>query len=149
MASSFSHQRNPHMEKALFDWPIVLQYDLKAKYRLISTKFFGHEVFFQPRVRLTNRKLSRARFVSVGQTSEIALFPFVCSLCIVRAFSFQGHTKTLYRKDQYATCGVCSSQPTLSNDPGKVDSIFFCYAATVLSPHRKVLIFTQRMHKPT
>ena len=26
---------------------------------------------------------------------------------------------------------------------------FFCYAATVLSPHRNILIFTQRMHKPT
>ena len=37
----------------------------------------------------------------------------------------------------------------LSNDPGEVDSSFFCYAATVLSPHRNVLIFTQRMHKPT
>jgi len=37
----------------------------------------------------------------------------------------------------------------LSNDPGKVDSNFFCYEATVLSPHRNVLIFTQRMHKPT
>ena len=37
----------------------------------------------------------------------------------------------------------------LSNDPGKVNSNFFCYAATVLSPHRNVLIFTQRMHKPT
>jgi len=37
----------------------------------------------------------------------------------------------------------------LSNDPGKVDSNFFCYAATVLSPHRNVLIFTQRLHKPT
>ena len=37
----------------------------------------------------------------------------------------------------------------LSNDPGEVESSFFCYAATVLSPHRNVLIFTQRMHKPT
>ena len=37
---------------------------------------------------------------------------------------------------------------TLSNDPGKVDSNFFGYVATVLSPHRSVLIFTQRMHKP-
>ena len=26
----------------------------------------------------------------------------------------------------------------LSNDPSKVDSNFFCYAATVLSPHRNV-----------
>ena len=38
---------------------------------------------------------------------------------------------------------------SLSNDPGEVESSFFCYAATVLSPHRNVLIFTQRMHKPT
>ena len=38
---------------------------------------------------------------------------------------------------------------SLSNDPGKVDSNFFCFAAMVLSPHRNVLIFTQRMHKPT
>ena len=37
----------------------------------------------------------------------------------------------------------------LSNDPGKVDSNLFCYAATVLFPHRNVLIFAQRMHKPT
>ena len=38
----FPAKENPKMEKALFDWPIVLQYDVKAKYRLISRKFFGH-----------------------------------------------------------------------------------------------------------
>ena len=43
----------------------------------------------------------------------------------------------------------CTVNPLLSNDPGKVDSNFFCYTATVLSPHRNVLIFTQRRHKPT
>ena len=32
----FPAKENPNMEKALFDWPIVLQYDVKAKYRLIS-----------------------------------------------------------------------------------------------------------------
>ena len=31
MDSSFPAQ-NPNMEKALLDWPIVLQYDVKAKY---------------------------------------------------------------------------------------------------------------------
>ena len=35
----FSVKENPNMEKALFDWPIVLQYDVKAKYRLITGKF--------------------------------------------------------------------------------------------------------------
>ena len=39
----FPAEQNPNMEKALFDWPIVLQYDVKEKYRLISRKFFGHE----------------------------------------------------------------------------------------------------------
>ena len=52
---------NPNMERALFDLPIVLQYDVKAKYRLISRKFSGS--FFHPNVRLTNQK-PRA-FVSV------------------------------------------------------------------------------------
>ena len=29
----FPAKENPNMEKALFDWPLVLQYDVKAKYR--------------------------------------------------------------------------------------------------------------------
>ena len=45
--SSFSLQENPNMEKALFDWPIVLQYDVRVKYRLISRKFSGMN-FFHP-----------------------------------------------------------------------------------------------------
>ena len=43
------------MEKALFDWPIVLQHDFKAMYQLISRKFSGIK-FFHPNVRLTNQK---------------------------------------------------------------------------------------------
>ena len=42
----FPSKEDPLMEKALFDWPIVLHYDVKAKYRLISRKVFGHEIFF-------------------------------------------------------------------------------------------------------
>ena len=56
-------KKNPNMENALFDWPIVLQYVVKAKYRLISRKFSSMK-FFHPSVRLTNQK-PRA-FVSVG-----------------------------------------------------------------------------------
>ena len=37
----FSSKGNPNMEKVLFDWIIVLQYDVKAKYQLISRKFSG------------------------------------------------------------------------------------------------------------
>ena len=58
----FPAKENPNMEKALFDWPIVLQYDVKAKYRLISRKFLDVK-FFHPSVRLTNQK-PRA-FVSI------------------------------------------------------------------------------------
>ena len=51
----FPAKENPSMEKALFDWPIVLQYDIKAKYRLISRKFSGMKLF-HPSVPLTNQK---------------------------------------------------------------------------------------------
>ena len=42
---SFPVKENPGTEKALFDWPIVLQYDVKAKYRLISRKLSGIKFF--------------------------------------------------------------------------------------------------------
>ena len=58
----FPTKENPNMEKALFDWPIVLQYNVKAKYRLISRMFSGIK-FIHPSVRLTNQK-PRA-FISV------------------------------------------------------------------------------------
>ena len=41
----FPAKENPNMEKALFDWPIVLQYDVKAKYRLTSRKVSGMKSF--------------------------------------------------------------------------------------------------------
>ena len=59
---SFSRQRNPNKGKALCDWPIALQYDVKAKYRMISRKFSGMK-FFHQSVRLTNQK--PRTFVSV------------------------------------------------------------------------------------
>ena len=58
----FPAKENPNMDKSLFNWPIVLQYDVKVKNRLISRKFSGMK-FFYPSVRLTNQK-PRA-FVSV------------------------------------------------------------------------------------
>ena len=47
----FPAKENPNMEKALLDWPTVLQYDIKANYLLISRKFPGMK-FFHPNVRL-------------------------------------------------------------------------------------------------
>ena len=59
----FPAKENPKMEKAFFDWPIVLQHDVKAKYRLISRKFSGMKIF-HPSVHL----------------NQIALFLFVSRL---------------------------------------------------------------------
>ena len=65
----FPAKENPNMEKALFDWPILLQYDVKT----ISRKFFGHEVFSaerslnQPKARcVCIRSINQSnRFISV------------------------------------------------------------------------------------
>ena len=43
----FPAKESPNMEKTLFDWPVVLQYEVKAKYWLISRKFSGM-TFFHP-----------------------------------------------------------------------------------------------------
>ena len=58
----FSAKENSNMEKALFDLPIVLQYNAKANYRLMSGKFSGMKSF-HPSVRLSNQK--PLAFVSV------------------------------------------------------------------------------------
>ena len=65
----FPAQENPNMEKALFDWPIVLQYDVKVRYRLVSRKFFGHEVF-QQSVQLNQPKPTRVCIRSTNQSDR-------------------------------------------------------------------------------
>ena len=51
----FPTRENPKLEQALFVWPIMLQYYMKAKYWLISRKFLGMK-FFHLSIRLTNQK---------------------------------------------------------------------------------------------
>ena len=51
----FPARENPNMEKGLLDWSIVLEYDIKPKYWLISRKFSGMK-FFLLSVHLTNQK---------------------------------------------------------------------------------------------
>ena len=84
----FSTKENPNMENELFDWPIVLQYDVKANYRSTSSSlayFFFHPSKSHPRLYPFDKPLDK----------QIALLPFefVHCFCFVRAFSFQGHTK--------------------------------------------------------
>ena len=85
MDSSFSRQKNPNMEKPLFDWPIVLQYDVKV----ISRKFFGHEVF--PAERSLNQPKTRCVCIpSVNQwngfISVRLLFLFCSRVFISRSY---------------------------------------------------------------
>ena len=86
----FPAKEDPNMEKALFDWPIMLQYDVKAEYPLISRKF-SRMKFSHPSVYLTNQK--PCAFLSVRWTNQVGALPFVCCFCFVCASSFQGHTK--------------------------------------------------------
>ena len=58
----FPAKENPKMEKALFDWPIVLQHDVKRSIGWFLESSRSME-FFHPSIRLTNQK-PRA-FVSV------------------------------------------------------------------------------------
>ena len=77
----FPAKENPNMERALFDWPMVLQYDVKVKYRLISRKFFGREVFSTERSR-NQPKATRVRFRSTNQSNRsisVRLFFLFCS----------------------------------------------------------------------
>ena len=69
----FPAKENPNMEKALFDWPIVLQYDVKAKHLLISTKFFGHEVF-SPERSLNQPNATRVCISSINQSNYSVSF---------------------------------------------------------------------------
>ena len=77
----FPAKENPNMEKALFDWPIVLQYDVKAKYRLISRKFSGMKVF-HPSVRLFNQpKATRVCIRSINQSNRSISVPLLFLFC--------------------------------------------------------------------
>ena len=86
-------KENPNMEKTLFDWPIVLQYDVKAKYRLIFGKFSGMK-FFHPSVRLTNQN---PREVCIHDEPIKCLFfrSFVVSVSF-ESFHFKVIRKSLY-----------------------------------------------------
>ena len=81
----FLTKENPNMEKALFDWPVVLKYDVKAKSRLISRKFFGQDVFSPERPKDTHictRSINQSnRYISV-----CLLFLFCSRVFISRSY---------------------------------------------------------------
>ena len=81
----FPAKENPNMEKALFDWPIVLLYDSKAKYRLISLN--------QPKAtRICIRSINQSnRFISVR-----LMFLF-CSRVFI-SWSYENRSKAMVKR---------------------------------------------------
>ena len=93
------------MEKALFDWPIVLQYDVKPKYQLISRKFSGVKSF-HPTVRLTNQKPRTFCICSTNQSNRsisVRLLFLFCS----RVFISRSYENRCNIKEK--SCTVCLS----------------------------------------
>ena len=76
----FPTKENPNMEKAVFDWPIVLQYDVKAKYQLISRKFLDMK-FFSPKRSLNRPKAARVCIHSINQSNLSISVCFVFRFC--------------------------------------------------------------------
>ena len=97
----FPAKENPNMEKALFDWLIVLQNDVKAKYRLISRKFSGMKVF-HPSVRFTNQKPHA--FVSVRYQSNrsisVSLLFLFCSPVFI-SMSYEKRSTVLRQSQEW------------------------------------------------
>ena len=83
----FSVKENPNMEKALFDWPILLQYDVKAKYRFISS---SRASSFSPERPLNQPKATRFTIRSINQSNRFnsvrLLFLFRSSVFISRSY---------------------------------------------------------------
>ena len=76
----FPAKENTNMEKALFDWPIVLQYDVKAKYPLIFTRAFAEPTKRHSRLYPFDKPIK-------SLYSRSLVFMFCCT------FSIQSHKK--------------------------------------------------------
>ena len=93
----FPAKEDPDLEKALFDGPIVLQYDVKAKYRLISRKFSDMQ-FFLPERSLNQPTATRVCIRSINQSNRLIsvrlLFLFCSRFFISRSSEncYQGST---------------------------------------------------------
>ena len=90
----FPATENPNVKKALFDWPNVLQYDVKAKYRWISRKFLGMK-FLQPERSLNNQ--TKATSVCIPSTNQsnrsisVRLLFLFCS-CVFISRSYENRS---------------------------------------------------------
>ena len=88
----FPAKENPNMEKALFDWPIVLQYDVKAKYGWFLGTFRAWSFFTRAFAEPTK---SHARLCPFEKPIKSLYFRwFVVSVLLAR-FQFKVIPKSL------------------------------------------------------
>ena len=127
------------MEKTLFDWPIVLQYDVKAKYPLISGKFSGMK-YFHPSVRLTNQKL-RALYPFDKPIKLLYFRSFVVSVLFAR-FHFKIIRKSLLlSRHCLPVLAPIYSLPCYSNTCLHCTKVWHAFVARNLSDMRRTLHF--------
>ena len=90
----FPAKENPNMEKALFDEPIVLQYDVKANYRLISRKFSSMK-FFSAERSLKQPKATRVCIRSINQSNRSISARFLFLFCsrVFTSRSYENRSK--------------------------------------------------------
>ena len=91
MKRSKHAKENPNLEKALLDWPIVLQYDVKAKNRLISRKFSVMK-FFHPTV-----CKRQARLCPLDEPIISLYFRSFLGSVLFARFHFKVKRKSLYQ----------------------------------------------------
>ena len=120
------------MEKALFDWPFVLQCDVKAKYQLISRNFFGYEVF-SPDCSLNQPKATCFCIHSIKQSNRSIsvhlLFLFCSHSFISRSYKNRLNITITYKeqhiekKKGFPFCLSSNHRFDLSNRDLKLDNV--------------------------
>ena len=89
----FLAKEHPNMEKALFDWPIMLQCDVQAKYQLISRLFLGMK-FFSPKRTCNQPKAKRVCICLINQSNCTISFHLLCLFCscVFISRTFENHS---------------------------------------------------------
>ena len=117
----FPAKENPNMERASFDWPILLQHDVKAKCRLISRKFSGMTSFF---TRAFAKPIKSHKRLYPFDRPIILLYfrSFVVSVLFAR-FHFKVIRKSLYRNPSLQELRTRVKPPRFMNDQCKLHHI--------------------------
>ena len=102
----FPAKENPYMEMALFDCPIKLLYDVKAKYWLISRNFTGMKIFSPERL-LNQPKATCVCIRSINQSNH------PISICLFFLFCLHVYISRSYKNCSIDFCD-CFSTYTFS-----------------------------------